>query len=116
MRRVGPSIANLGYNLHDSWWGVSRFGVVLPNVTEQFDKLSKVYRAAERVLDAALVEMEPVRGELKPGIHEPRFQIQKKPVRGFTGTLAHHERRHELRLRIECDEHPLITRTRGPLG
>lgn len=38
--RVRPSIANLGYNLRDSWWVVPRFGsVVLPEVAVQLDEL-----------------------------------------------------------------------------
>lgn len=41
--RVRPSVNDLGYDLHDSWWGVPRIGSIeLPVVAEQFHELSEV--------------------------------------------------------------------------
>ena len=54
---------NLGYNLRDSWWGVSPF-IMLPKVAEQFHELGEVHIDAEHFFYDLCVEVESVRGYL----------------------------------------------------
>src|SRR5271157_1757785 len=106
--RVGPSVTNLGYNLHDSWWGVPRFAVVLPDVPVQLDKLRKVRLSREHVLDTPPVKVKTVCGELEPSIGNSAFHVRKKMVRSLSGSLADNARQNELALRFESDKRPLV--------
>jgi len=51
--------------------GVPRFGSLeLAEIAKEFYQLREVNRSTEYVLDSALVEVEPVSGELEPGVNE----------------------------------------------
>jgi hypothetical protein len=109
MFRVGPSVADFGYNLRDPWWGIPRFGaVMLAEIPKQLDKLCEIGLSSEHVLDSALVEVKTVRRKLKPLRAEFRFQRGEKAQRGFLRPLADLETRHQLSFRVESDKHPLI--------
>jgi hypothetical protein len=50
--RIRPAVNDLGYNLRDSWWGVSRVGaIVLSVIPEQFHKLGEVSLSREDALN-----------------------------------------------------------------
>jgi hypothetical protein len=110
MLRIGPSVTNLGYNLHDSWWGVPRFGVVLANVPVQLDKLREVRLPSEHILDTAPVKVKTVSRQLKPGIGNPAFHVRKKAMRCFSSPLADNARHNQLAFRVKGDKGPLIAK------
>jgi len=90
---IGSSVANLGYNLRDSWWGVPRIsGIELPEVAEQFDELREVGLPGENIFDATLVKVKAVSRKLEATIFcKAISQIDQKLIRGFASALTDDE-------------------------
>jgi hypothetical protein len=110
--RIGHSTTHLGYNLRDSWWGVS-LTPVLPIVPEQFGQLSKVSVPREGFLDSLAVEDVGIRVQLNPVISNTTAHFQHEVLGVLAGTLAYQKRRNEFGVRVQRHENPLIAKLCG---
>src|SRR5712692_7781055 len=77
-------------------------------IPKQFHELREVGLSREHILNPTLVEMEAVGSELKAILAQSPFQVGQKSHCCFLGALTDLKARHQLCLRIERDEHPLI--------
>ena len=112
MVRIRVASSDRGYNPRDSWWGVPRFGSVLPVVAKHFRQLREVRIQAKAHRNRALIVVEAIGCDLSSAFDAV---VQVPHECGGVGAkpLSNVKRRHQLGLGINRHKDPLTAEFGG---